>query len=345
MEQSKSRLDQELQAWREREQRYETLFSSSVLKSREFLKEKLKHYDEIRARAISNPINEDRVAMRAFQVERAQLARQVYPNLFARLIERIVSFFRVNNNVAKVQKETAANYSEVQSSMQKVGLGAHFNQVQQQIRRDSNEFSVPVSYQVREGEKMELELRFKKDDAGKYHFENYKATLHSEQDRSKPRQHTFEIQHGDAINTDKAYNLLSGRAIHHAETGSWKQLDLNDKDGAGNLRLKYFPAGYGFELERAVAALPLNTMDTNALIQKLRDGDKVSVNPDINKKESTLQIEANPLRKEVAIYDSFNRKVTLDELSGQRKQQVNVVSLIPKHRTGVQQSKGRSVKI
>ncbi len=116
-------MEAELKQWKEREQRYEKLFSSSVLKSREFLKEKLQQYDEIRARALANPIGTDRVAMRAFQLERAQLARQVYPNFFRRLLDNIVGAFRTNNQVAKIQQETASNHTDVQIAMHSVGLG------------------------------------------------------------------------------------------------------------------------------------------------------------------------------------------------------------------------------
>ena len=346
MEQSNSRLGQELQTWREREQRYQTLFSPSVLKSREFLKEKLKHYDEIRARVISNPISEDKVALRAFQLERAQLARQVYPNIFVRLIERLVSVLRVNNNIVKVQKERIANDFDIQLSMQKVGLGSHYNKAQQQMRRGEKEFSLPVSYHVKEGEKMELELRFKKDDAGRYHFENYKATLHAEHEKIKARQHTFDVRQENGINLNTAYNLLAGRAVQNAD--GWKQLDLNDKDGAGNLRLRHFADNYGFDIEKALCGLPIKETERMDLLQRLKDGNMVEAKLQVNNKEVVCLLCTSPLKKEIAVYNQEGEKTSLQELKegpAQPKIVGNVKQLVPKVESLKEPSKSRSVKL
>jgi hypothetical protein len=327
------RLEAELRQWKEREQHYEKLFSPSVLKSREFLKGKLQHYDEIRARAIANPMETDKVAMRAFQLERAQLARQVYPNFLRRLLDNIVGAFRTNSQVAKIQQATVSNQTDVQSAMNRVGLGDHYRQVEQQMKQGNGEFSLPVSYQVSEHEKMELQLHFKKDDLGKYHFENYKATLHSELEKGKPRQHTFSAHQDEAYKVETAYNLLAGRAVKEQGTQVWKQLDLNDKDGDGNLRVRHFGGNYGFDLENALMALPIKDADREQLLKQLSGGDKIPTMLEINNKALPVAISAHPLRKEIAIYDGTGQKVTLDELKNNASQnRTNVKQLVPEKR-------------
>jgi hypothetical protein len=341
-----SRLEAELRQWKEREQRYEKLFSPSVLKSREFLKEKLQHYDEIRARTIANPLGADRIAMRAFQLERAQLASQVYPNFFRRLLDSIVGVFRMNNQITKIHQATASNNSEVQMAMNRVGLADHYRQVEQQMKQGNREFSLPVSYQVSEHEKMELQLNFKKDDLGKYHFENYKATLHSNLEKGKPRQHTFNATSDETYKVETAYNLLAGRAVREQGANSWKQLDLNDKDGEGNLRVRHFGGNYGFDLENALMALPVKDADLELLSKQLAGGDKIPLMLEINNRAVPMEISAHPLKKEIAIYDSTGSKVTLDELRNNNASQskANVKQLVPEKREE-KQLKSKSIKL
>jgi hypothetical protein len=341
-----SRLEAELRQWKEREQRYEKLFSSSVLKSKEFLKEKLRHYDEIRARTIADPTNQDKVAMRALQLERAQLARQVYPNLWSRLLDKMLSVFRINNQVAKVQQASADNTLEVRSALACVGLGEHFKQVEQQMKQGNRDFSLPVSYQVTEQERMELQLNFKRDDWGKYQFEDYKATLHSELEKGKPRQHTFSTAQVEAYNTHTAYNLLAGRAVMDAN-GTWKQLDQNDKDAEGNLRIKHFGSTYGFDLENALMSLPVKDVDRPQLLQQLSNGDNVSVMLEINNKTIPVSISAHPLKKEITIYDNTGNKVTMDGFKSinSSKSKANVKQLVPENRQVKEVAKSKSIKL
>ncbi|SDE88563.1 hypothetical protein SAMN05216464_110184 [Mucilaginibacter pineti] len=345
MANTESRLEQENRKLREMDERYKAAYQKETLEHPKFLKERVRNYDEALARVAASPIQEDKAGVRALQLERDQLARKAYPNLFIRLFKKLVDVLSAGNRVAKAQQATADNASSVHGSMEKVGLGDHFNKVQQQMKQGNGEFSLPVSYQVSEREKMELHLNFKRDEIGNCHFENYKATLFSEDGKIKPVQHTFDIQNSD-FDTGKAYNLLSGRAVHNG-AGSWQQLDFNDKDGAGNLRMKNFLTGYGFDLEKVLVELPLKETEHKTIFQKFMNGEKVEATLLINNKETSYVLVADPQKKEVGVYNQLGRKFTQDELKGKQsetKSTANVQQLIPKVKHIQDQRKGKSVK-
>jgi len=339
-------IEASLKDWREREQRYEKLFSPSVLKSREFLKEKLKHFDELRAKALANPLSQDRMAMRALNLERKQLARQVYPNIFRRLLERVFSNYRLSAGIARVQERNNLNTEDIRTVMAKAGLGNHFYQVHQQMKQGNREFSLPVSYQVNEHERMQLQLHFKRDEKGAYQMENYKATLQSELEKGKPKQHTFDAAGNGIINTDKAYNLLAGRAILDERSGTWRQFDFNDKDANGNYHIRHFNESYGYKPENTIASLPLkNAEERDSLLQKLSHGERVITELLIAGKEHNVSLAAEPLKKDIAIYNTDGQRVTVEALkAGNRnRESANVKQLQPKQEPII--NKGKSVKI
>ncbi len=328
------------------EQRYKEAFQKETLENPRFLRERLHNYDDALARVMASPVHEDKAAIRAFRLERDKLAKKAYPNIFRRLFEKLMDTFRAGNRIVKVRQASNDNAGSIYETMKQAGLGDHYLQVQQQMKQGNREFSLPVSYQVSEKEKMELHLNFKRDEMGHYHFEKYTAKLISEDGKIKPKQYTFDMQ-DTAYDTTKAYNLLSGRAVGYGP-GSWKQLDFNDKDSDGNLRVKSFLPGYGFDIEKALRELPIIESERAGLLKKLKDGNLVETKLQINNKEVVYFLAADPHKKEVAIYNQAGEKVTpqqLKEEQGQRKGMANVQQLVPKVSHVKEQSKTKSVKL
>jgi len=334
-------LEAALKQWKEREQRYEKLFSPSVLKSREFLREKLRHFDGLRAGVMAGTIKEDRLAMRALELERGRLAKQAYPNLIARLVNWVISGFRLEREMVNIKKQTEDNSERIRAAMEKAGLGKYYNDVQKQIRQGTNEFSLPVSYHINEHERIDLQLNFKKDDFGMYAFDNYKAALQNDLVKGRPREHTFSVD-DTALSTSQAYNLLVGRAIY--DKGNWQQLDFNDKDAGGNFRMKHFPESYGFEIEKALASLPLKE-DKSMLLTALKNGEQCTVTIISGDKETNCHIAAAPQQKELGIYNDAGQRTNLAELKAKETyRKSNVVRMPPKQETELKQ-KGKSVKL
>lgn len=341
-------LEAALKQWKEREQRYEKLFSPSALKSREFIREKLNHFDGLRAKVLAGSLNEDALAMRALQLERRQLARQAYPNLIIRLLESAISAFKLDRNVARLKTEGQNNNEAIRDAMEKAGLGRHYSSAEQMMKQGVAEFKVPVSYHVNEKERMDLNLSFKKDNGGRYLFEGYKASLYNEAEKGKPRQHTFFQSEALAVNSDQAYNLLSGRAVQQHGSSPWQQLDFNDKDGSGNYRTKQFPESYGFKIEEMLSALPLDESNKSGVLTALKNGDKVPVVLSAANKETACFLAADPHRKEINIYNDAGGKVTLEQLNHKAatgRSKSKVLKMLPKQNEARVKQKGNSAKL
>lgn len=337
-------LETQLKDWKEREERYKMLFSPAVLSSREFLREKLAHFDKMRATVMASPVRQDRLALQALQLERRALERQVYPNIFIRMLARLASLMIFRNKITVAEKQNEDNSSQIKAAMIKAGLGNYYNQVEQQMKQGNREISLPVSYYVNERERMDLQLNFKKDAAGLYQFENYRATLSNEAEKGKQKQHIFST--GDtAFSADKAYNLLAGRSVMDVNTGAWHQLDFNDKDADGNFRIKNFPQNYGFNLAEALQKMNAKE-DPQQLMMQLRNGQQVEVTLSIGNKEKHFLIEANAHRKGLSIYESGGQKISLEELKagGKETKTARVRSLVPQTQFPSARLNGKSIR-
>ena len=123
---------------------------------------------------------------------------------------------------------------------------------------------------------------------------------------------------------------------------SWQQFDFNDKDAAGNYRVKHFNEGYGYDIEKSLSGLPLKQDGQEALLSKLKQGGKVEAAIIIAGNEHTCFLAANPQKKEVAIYNATGQKVSMDELKGNRNQRKsnNIREMVPSKQQTVQKQKG-----
>nr|WP_067054198.1 hypothetical protein [Mucilaginibacter sp. L294] len=342
---SESEVKIGMRQWKEAEQRYVAVFSTSILNTRELLKDKLKHYEKVHARVIASSSNREQFGMRVFHSEKRKLEKQLYPSAIRQILNRILRALTLNRKVAKVRKEAVVNGSDICNALSKAGLGNYYQQVQNQMKQGNREFSLPVSYHVNEHEKMFLQMNFKKDDDNKYHFESYNATLHSDLEKGGPRKHMFSMLETEAYDTNKAYQLLAGRAVQAADGRTWSQFDFNDKEANGNYRHKNFPQNYGFDLEKAVRELPLRDSQMDRLLEQLRSGEKVAVAMSVNNKEAMYSISADPHKREMAVYDETGLRINKEQLKAGGIRKSNVKQLIPKNSSEQQESKVKSLKV
>lgn len=119
------------------------------------------------------------------------------------------------------------------------------------------------------------------------------------------REHQFDLKDTNSVTALQAGNLLAGRSVQRE--GVWQQLDFNDKDATGNLKMKQFHQGYGFDLNDALQKLNLKDFKNGTvreqLLERLANGEKVDAVIKMNGKEHKIDIEANPQFKAVTIYD------------------------------------------
>lgn len=314
-----NRVEMEMSQWRSKEERFSKLFSVSLSSNRSLLKEKLQDYERIAAKYKETQNPDERFALRILKQESRQIERQLYPNLLIRLLRRLL-VIPVREQVVLRQdiRQAAHNSQSLHHQVQRAGFAGLSSQLEEQVRKGQQQFTLPVSYYVNEKERIDHQLSFAKDQSGLYQFTGYKATLSNEAKSVENREHFFNVMPGDVVDAKQAYNLLSGRSINKGD--KWVQLDLNDRDIQGNYRIKEFHGAYGYDLPKVLQQLQLKELDDDFKGNRLRDalhqGGRVSVSFLKDGNEQRYYIEANPQFKTVNIYDEHNKKISIAAATG-----------------------------
>lgn len=328
-DQAASRIEAELQEWKQKEQRFNRMFGFNVSDNRVFLKEKLRHYDTITARFRGTPDPEERLALRILRRERRQIEKQLYPKLWLRLLRRLtVGTVRQRYIALQQAREALRNQQALENAVRKAGFGQIASKLGENLRQGQREFTVPVSCHINEKHRMDFELSFARDPGGRYRFEGYQAALHREGKPEESRRQAFRMDTGTGITSGEAYNLLSGRALQPESSlreggqGKWLQLDFTDRDAVGNHRVKEFHPAYGYDLKHALEGLPLKENRSQEAAEKLAaalaGGNRQAVTVEKEGREQRYFIEANPQAKTVNIYDANMKKTSLASMMGRK---------------------------
>lgn len=323
-----NRIENDLNQWRSREERFTNLYHPGIAHSKAFLKEKLNYHDAVAAKYKGTFNEEERFALHILKQERNRIEKQLYPNLLIRLLRGFLLPVKRQQAVKQMAKQTAGNEQALKKTLFKTGFGNAINKLEQNIKQGQQAFSIPVSYYINEKERLDFSLSFNKDDNGQYQFESYKATLKNEHKRGESKLQNFSIEQGNVVTATQAYNLLAGRAIQKEQTiegirqSTWMQLDFNDKDALGNYRTKEFHTGYGYDLKSILEQLPLKELMDNSGIEKLenvlKNGSRHAVSILKEGKEQKFFIEANPQFRLVNIYDEHLKKASMSSVLGNK---------------------------
>lgn len=316
-----NRIENALEEWQKREERFGKIFSSDILKNKPFLQEKLKYFDAIQAKFGRTGNDEERLALRILRQQRNQIEKLLYPNLLVRLLRQMILPVKQQQAAKQTEQRTVNNEQALKESVIKAGFDNVSNKLEQYIKQGQKEFSIPVSYYINEKEKLEFDLLFARDNNGQYQFEKYKAALQSENKSQENREQRFVFEPDNIITATHAYNLLAGRSIQkeyvsgeNNKQTAWVQLDFNDKDSAGNFKIKEFQSAYGYDIKEVLKQLPLKELMTSEATEKLlnalKNGHQQAVTLEKDGKEQKLFIEANPQFKSVNVYDENLKKTS-----------------------------------
>lgn len=320
-EQLLNRVEMELSQLQTREARLRKLFPSEVLKDNSLITEKVKYYQYILLKYKDTKNTDELFILRVINKERIKLTKELYPNIIRQIFHKLINLLVINKIKAQnYSKEIQKKSQYLKESLMKIGFKDAFSKIEPLMSSGQMKFTVPISRYINEKERIEQELSFVKDVNGYYKFEGYKAILHNEQRPSESRQHFFKAD-DNTFTATESYNLLAGRALE--KQGNWVQFDLNDKDAAGNYRLKEFHADYGYDLEKVISNLPLkelnNAAENEELINRLKQGSLEQVTILKNDVEQNFYIEANPHFKSVNFYDLNMKKISLSRAVENKK--------------------------
>jgi len=316
-----NRVEMELNQWRLREERFNKLFSFNLSSNKSLLEEKLRDYERIAAKYKTTQNTDERIALRVLRLENARMIKLLHPNLLVRLFRKVViSPLFIQALARRESKELELNIDLLHAKMQRIGFPDLSARINQHITEGQEKFSIPLSYYISEKEKINHQLSFSKDTSGRYQLEGYKSTLQNELNPENNRQQYFKLQGDEIVDLTQAYNLLAGRSVQIKDF--WQQLDFNDKDPQGNHRIKEFPLGYGYDLEKIVRELPLkknlDKREEQNWIDSLKQGSRISVIMERDGNEHRFYIEANPQYRSVNIFDERDRKITLAAALGNK---------------------------
>ncbi len=337
-----SALEREMKKWEEREQRFREgkVFSEEVLDG-PLLKEKLAFLDRLSIQYKPHPGN-DHLDFRLLQAERRKIQRRLYPNLIRRLVAKVIGVIKRRQQAATLTTQSAFNEQQLKSSLIRAGFSAHIGKVIDKMKQ-GRDFTLPVSYYVNEGQRMDYDLSFKRGSHGEFKFESYKATLKQDAGNKKVEQ-TFKAGISSGFSADQAYHLLSGRSVHNKVSGgAWQQLDFNDTDAEGNYRFKTFPDHYhNVNYQKLLSELPIapgTGINPNLLIDKMASGEQVAVPLMKDGQVNEYLIQINPQKCEIGIYEKNGSKV---DFSSKRESAAESQSIASKKES---QSKRRIQKI
>jgi hypothetical protein len=195
-------------------------------------------------------------------------------------------------------------------------------QLAENVKKQLPEFS--LQHQQTFGKQQMLTaLHFKKSPTSDmYFFNSYLASLIKDDQSAKLNQ-KFYIEKADNITLKEAFNLMNGRAVNKDLVNkegqiynAWVQLDFKNTDSQGNYKLRQYHQNYGFDLDKALAVLPIKELasehDKARLVESLRKGNRQLVTFTENGSEQRRLIEANPQFKSITVYDEQSRRLRLD---------------------------------
>lgn len=326
-----NRVEQAIDEWNKNEEKFlSPSFRDSTPNAR-FLKEKLIFLDSLYSKYGVAGNEAEKQTLRFLAHERINLERRVYPNLIVRLFRSfLLQPIKNRRSLERSRLDESNKMVILKDAIARAGFGDIENTLAQYLQKNANEFSVPVSYYIKEGEKIDYLLNFSKDQNGQYSFDSYKASLQSSTLPEQKRQQIFEIGEGATIHARQAYNLLAERAIltsyistdGHVKS-AWCKLDFTDRDALGNYKLRQYSPDHNYDLYQSIRELPIKEFTSieaiQLLLKSLRTGDRAEVTIDIAGKEKKLFIEANPAHKAINIYDNQMNKIGLAEAMGREK--------------------------
>jgi hypothetical protein len=212
------------------------------------------------------------------------------------------------------------NYDYLKDQLKYTGFGEGLqNELKEKMEKQTPEFELNHSQKFGKDE-MSSTLHFKKSNESEmYFFNRYDAALKPEKEADAIQQ-TFYINKESNITLKEGYNLMSGRAVNKdlstkegEKYNAWVQMDFKETDNNGNFKMKQFHQNYGYNLEQALAKLPIKELATDtdkaALVQSLEKGNRQAVTFVQEGKEQRQFVEANPQFKSITVYDGNMQRV------------------------------------
>lgn len=316
MSSENNRVENEIKVWMSKEEKLKFLFQNSPKVGRSFGIEKLKFFKMLLFKYKKTKAVDEKITLRFLRHEYNNLSRQVYPNVFNRLLNQTlnaVAFQRIDKR--DYLRDLELNKKVLEEQLVKSGFHEAYGKVLENMQEQQLSFTVPVSYHISENERLDHSLQFVKDAQGAYQFDGFRSILHNDSSPSTQSTHYFKNEKSECFNATEAYEMLAGRAVLKNET--WKQFNFNDKDLNENYRMHEFPDAYGYNVSNALRTVPLKNDDYEtfeSLADSLKKGRREEAVLLIEGREMKVFLEANPRFKTLTFYNDRMQKLSFTEI-------------------------------
>ncbi|WP_119789610.1 hypothetical protein [Flavobacterium anhuiense] len=316
MSSENNRVENEIKVWMSKEEKLKFLFQNSPKIERSFGIEKLKFFKMLLFKYKKTKAVDEKITLRFLKHEYNNLSRQVYPNVFNRLLNEALSavvFQRIDKR--DYLRNLELNKKVLEEQLVKSGFHEAYGKVLENMQEQQLNFTVPVSYHISENERLDHLLQFVKDAQGAYQFDGFRSILHNDSSPSSRSTHYFKNEKTESFNAAEAYEMLAGRAV--LKSGTWKQFNFYDRDLNDNFRMHEFPQAYGYNISNALRGIPLKNDDYEtfeSLADSLKKGRREEVVLLIEGREMKVFLEANPRFKTLTFYNDRTQKLSLTEI-------------------------------
>ena len=225
------------------------------------------------------------------------------------------------------------NAEYLKKVLDNLGFGKRLNDVMENaIRREMPKFTLGLnnthtpphmlSKQAPPLDHIRFELNFNRGrDSDVYFLNNYKVSLRRAGE-PEARVQTFDLERDHRITALQAYKLLSGHAFekeifakpkdaefpeNQEKVRTWFKLELGVTDAYVNHPLRTLKPEYGFNLAESLTKYPIKGLGEgeklDEALKALRNGNLVTVDLTLNKKQVPVLIGANPIMKNLDVFD------------------------------------------
>ncbi|MGJ1435639.1 hypothetical protein [Sphingobacterium siyangense] len=271
------------------------------------MKEQLRKYEQILAAKIKYPTSEEKITKQKLVQETKQLEKALFPN---RIIRVSRSFKKALGNLKRSigladpdPNRIVLQHPRFRKPLEQMGVS--FESIPATIDLLSNK---ATSELIQANQVLNTKIIISED---KKRLEGLLYSLNL----GGKEQRTIFVESESSIRKADVIALLQGRSI--LINDKWLIPDLNDRDKAGNIKLKEILVP-NFDLHQEIKNIPglkLPAEKIDNMVADLQSGQRVNLN---SKKYKRISIEANPLGKSL-LFIKDNKRVNLNELSSNAK--------------------------
>ncbi len=327
---------------------------------RSALQLKYLHYTNIYKAFRKGANREEKKTLRYVRHERNKLRAKLSPTLcrrgrYSRSMDEMPAFVLGRYSMYKWHNHTLQNdqkdvlrthnLSNLQDGIKKAG----FNNSMQGPLQKMIDLNLP-EFHLRYNDPLHCKstdyvLHFKKiPKSDIYYFEKFDATARPtlqsvlNNDSSSIRQ-SFYLLDSMNVSAREAANLVNGHAVSKGISGkeTWHYLDITRRN-----ELQNYPYNtYTFDLEKALAKLPIKQMGTpgqrSTLLRELKAGNSREVTITRNGQPIKYTIEAAPKIKTINIFDSNNQLQDMGAIVGdsRNKAKQNLTKMLVEQDNGI----------